>query len=226
MTRRSTPSSEMVASLITPPLEPSLSIARDRAETQDRWGRQVQKSIFHMYRRVCLCTCRTDLQTLLFAQAWFVVGVHEAVDVGAAASAHRHRLPHQHPTNRNTVHLRHTGGTRVMFSNQEHFKAASSFECFNERNRPCRTFVRENYVFRTYNMCKYTVTSICTTDTYAVYVYTGVPVLPSSCPSLRPVSQQSALLCSGSSWLWTDWRPSPPMGAHPAQCWGRDHRHI
>lgn len=34
MTRLSTPSSEMLASLTTPPLEPSLSIARDRAVRQ------------------------------------------------------------------------------------------------------------------------------------------------------------------------------------------------
>lgn len=33
MTRLSTPSSEMLASLMTPPLEPSLSIAKDSAET-------------------------------------------------------------------------------------------------------------------------------------------------------------------------------------------------
>lgn len=52
-----------------------------------------------------VCTCSGELQTLLFAHARFVVGVHEAVDVGAAAAAHRHRLPHQHPTNGNAVHL-------------------------------------------------------------------------------------------------------------------------
>lgn len=34
MTRRSTPSSEMEASLMTPPLEPSLSMARDSAAAE------------------------------------------------------------------------------------------------------------------------------------------------------------------------------------------------
>lgn len=117
MTRLSTPASEMLASRITPPLEPSLSMARDRAE-----GRTDTRSLNRVTGRglqlpACLAaaafTCRGEVHTLVFAQSRFVVGVHEAIDVAAAAAAHRHRLPHQHPTNRNAVHLRGRRGRRV-----------------------------------------------------------------------------------------------------------------
>lgn len=107
MTRRSTPSSEMLASLTTPPLEPSRSMARDRAEER-QWVSEtvVECSSQHALQQRRCVTCGGDLHALLFVHPGFVVGVHEAVDVGAAAAAHRHRLPHQHPTNRDAVHLR------------------------------------------------------------------------------------------------------------------------
>lgn len=54
-------------------------------------------------------TCSSQLQTLLLAQTRFVVGVHETVNVAAAAPADGHRLPHHHPSDGNRVDLTHTG---------------------------------------------------------------------------------------------------------------------
>lgn len=106
MTRRSTPSSEMLASLTTPPLEPSRSMARDRAEEKEVSETVVECSSQHALQQRRCVTCSGELHALLFVHPGFVVGVHEAIDVGAAAAADRHRLPHQHPTNRDAVHLR------------------------------------------------------------------------------------------------------------------------
>lgn len=88
----------MLASLMTPPLEPSLSMAKDRAETRQTDRQTGQTWLFDGLRTLlppvpqwpaaAVCTCSSELQTFLFGHVWFVVGVHEAVDVGAATAAH------------------------------------------------------------------------------------------------------------------------------------------
>lgn len=84
---------------------------------RQRWG-QREIMLWELFRLVVfvyqyfsllsrVCTCGSELQTLVFGHSGFVVWVHKAVDVSAAATTYWDRLSHQHATNGDAVHLRH-----------------------------------------------------------------------------------------------------------------------
>ena len=74
---------------------------------------------------------RYQLNALFLAHAGPVVGVHEAVQVGAARASNRSRLPHDGATDRNGVNL-----NRVKaFSQQTHSKKWNPATCSSQQGR-------------------------------------------------------------------------------------------
>lgn len=100
MTLRSTPSFVIAARRITPPLEPSRSMARASAATERgcervcSWGGGRPE----VWLQGTLLTRSCEIQAFFFAHARLVGGVHKTVDVGAAGAPDGEGLPNHHPT--------------------------------------------------------------------------------------------------------------------------------